>query len=332
MKIALLLLTTALLLIASLVTVPEAQQPPLQIKTGVIVPLSGEFTRYGDRIRKGITKASPDHLKLIFDDEGCDAARAITSYHKLTSMDGVRYFLGPWCGSPQTAVAPMLRSGKQLAMLGSSAPLAVHELSGGRMFSTQHSIEQESTYLAQAMNSMGIRQTAIIFLENQFSRAHEKAFRTAFKGEVHKTFAYSTADMATIKAIVLQVRKMNLDALYLPDAFPLMQGFVKEIRSQGMQSLRIFSVYSAQSEDVLNALGKDGEGLIYSYPDIGDSNALEHFPLMAADILDKVISTCGENVDCSLAELRNNYKFDSNGVLEGALVLKTIRNGRFEKL
>ena len=329
------------LIAAALIAAATAIYPPssiatdkegMKVKAGVVVPLSGDFARYGNRIKDGILQAKTTHLDLVYDDEGCDPAKAISAYHKQTSIDRVRYFLGPWCGSPQTAMAPMIRSGRQLAIMGSSAPLGVYELSGGRMFCTQHSIEQESTFMAQTMNNMGIKRTAVIFLENQFSRAHEKAFRSAFAGQVLETYAYTSPDMATIKAITLQIRKLNLDGLYLPDAFPLMQGFMKEIRSQGMQDLKVFSVYSAQSEDVLKALGKDGEGLIYSYPDIGDKNALEYFPAMAAKILDEVISACGDDVECAIKALRTNYKFDQQGVLEGGLILKTIRQGRFERL
>jgi len=229
-------------------------------------------------------------------------------------------------------VAPLLKAKKQLAILGSSAPRNVFELSGGRMFSTQHSIEQESTFLAQKLSDAGLKRVAIVFLENQFSRAHEKAFRDHFRGDVAETLAYGGSDLSELKLTALRVRRLDVEALFVPDAFPLMQGLMKELAGQGLRNLKVYSVYSAQSEDVLKAMGPEGEGLIYSYPAIGSADALDYFPALAARIMKRVVAECGNDPECGLRLLRKEYKFDQYGVLEGELLLKTVSNGAFQEL
>src|SRR5262249_10203327 len=148
-------------------------------------------------------------------------------------------FLGPWCGSPQTTLAPMLARDKQLAILGSSAPRRVFQLSAGRMFSVQHSIEQESAFNAREAYRLGARRVAILFFENDFSRAHEAAFRENFKGEVLETLTYSTPDAASLRPLVMRIRSMKPDTLYVPDAFPLMHGLMKELRGLGLASVKV---------------------------------------------------------------------------------------------
>lgn len=302
------------------------------VKIGVILPLSGDFARYGAIVRKGIESIPQGNIEYIYEDEGCNAAKAITAFKKLSSTQGINYFLGPCCGSPQTAVAPLIKAGRQLAMMGGAAPREVFAASGGRMFSTQHSLEQESAFNAAEAYRLGARKVVLVFFENDFSRTHEKAFRSHFKGQVLETLAYSSNDVSTLKAVALRIKKLNPDSLYVPDALPLMQGLLKELHTIGIGDKKVFSVYSAQSNDVLKAIGQYGEGLIYSYPDIGAKDALQHFPRLAAKILAEAVTGCKESVDCAISNLHSKYKFDQYGVLEGQLKLKTVKGGSFSWL
>ncbi|RMD84594.1 MAG: amino acid ABC transporter substrate-binding protein, partial [Candidatus Dadabacteria bacterium] len=136
---------------------------------GVIIPLSGNFARYGQQIQQSLQETKSTSIKYIYEDEGCHPRKAITAYKKLTVINGIKIFIGPFCGSPQTAVAPMLPINKQIAILGSSAPRKVFQSSGGRMFSTQPSIEEESAFNAKQAYKMGSRKVVILFFENNFS-------------------------------------------------------------------------------------------------------------------------------------------------------------------
>jgi len=300
-------------------------------KMGVMLPLTGEFARYGNAMQEGINAVAHPGQLLIYEDEGCNPSKAISAHRKLTSVDSVKIFLGPWCGSPQTVVAPLLPRYGQVAMLGSSAPAGVYQTSEGRMFSAQHSIEQESYFNAEKAYELGARRVVIVFFDNDFSRTHEQAFREKFAGEVLDTQAYTSRDLAALKAVALRIRQLNPDMVYVPDAFPLMHGFLAEMANAGLGKMPVMSVYTAQSADVLETAGKHGEGLIYSYPDIGEKEASEHFPALAAEILFSAVEACGDSdPECVRETLAKDSRFNSRGVLEGSLVLKTIRGGAFE--
>lgn len=306
----------------------HSQEPPT--KVGVLIPLTQDFARYGEKIRAGIENSKTPNFTYVYEDEGCQPAKAITSYKKLTSFDRVKYLLGPYCGSPQTAIAPLLKAAKQVAVLGASAPRSVFDSSGGRMFSTQHSIEEESIFNANKMHALGAKKVVLVFFENDFSRAHEKAFRETFPGEVLDTLAYTSQDISALKAVALRIKTLAPDSLYVPDAFPLMRGLIKELHQIGLGDKKVFSVYSAQSEDVLGSVGSQGEGLFYSYPAIGEHEALAYFPQLATKILEKAITQCGSADDtCVMASLKKDNRFDKYGVLEGAFVFKTIKDGKF---
>jgi len=89
------------------------------------------------------------------------------------------------------------------------------------------------------------------------------------------------------------------------------------------------SVYSAQSDDVLTAVGKSGEGLILSYPKI-EGEALHHYPRLASEILMFGLRECKEKTpECVRKAIIEKYRFDEHGTLQGELALKITSNGKF---
>ena len=203
---------------------------------GVIIPMSGSFARYGERVRTAMEQAKSPAMQFRFEDEGCNPRTAVSSFRKLSSVDNIRLFLGPWCGSPQVAVASLLANTDSLAVVGSSAPERVFTLSKGRMLAVQPSIESESTFNAEQAYQRGARRVVIVFLENDFSRAHEAAFTAGFKGEVLSTLVYSNNDGSDLRALALKVRQLNPDTLYIPDAYPLMHGLLKQLATVGLRA------------------------------------------------------------------------------------------------
>lgn len=302
------------------------------IKVGVILPLSGAFGRYGQKIRSALQDSQPATLKYIFEDEQCNPLKAVNAYKKLSEFDNVKVFIGPWCGSPQIVVASQLKGKDKIAILPSSAPGRVYSLSESAMFSSQHTIEKESAFLAKEMNRLGYKKVAIVFLENDFSRAHEGSFRKEFKGEVVDTYAYTSEDISQLKSIALRAKQINIDAVYAPDAWPLMGGLMKELAQIGLNNLPVFSVYSAQGEDVLKVVGAQGENLFFSYPDIGDRDALDYFPKKASEMLIAAIDSCREDIECLKNYIKTNYSLDENGAVNSNFILKTISDGTFVPL
>ncbi|MCB0318575.1 MAG: ABC transporter substrate-binding protein [Bdellovibrionales bacterium] len=303
-----------------------------EYNVGLIAPLTGDFARYGEKIADSVNKATPEGFKLLTEDEACTGRVAITSYNKLSKVDNVKFYLGPWCGSPQLSVAPLFKKNLDIALIGNSAPEMMHKASGGRMFSTQHSIEAESRYNAKQMNERGYKSAVIIFFENDFSRAHESGFKEVFKGKIYETFAYNSRDISTLKSIVLRIKHYNPDVIYSPDAYPLMHGFVRELYNSGLGHKQVWSVYSAQFPDILEVLGEQGNGLIYSHPDIGEDDALSYFSNKAANILYNEITNCKADSECVRLNLNQKYDFTENGYLKGDIILKTIKDKKFVKL
>ncbi len=293
-----------------------------------LVPVSGPFARIGELVSSGVTSGIDPKVTLIVDDEGCSAAKSVSSFRSLSAR-GQRLFLGPCCGASQIAVAPLLKSSNSLALLISSAPRDVFGLSGGRMFSVQFSIEDEASFLAQQIWQQQLKRVVILFAEGDFPRVHERVFREQFNGEVLETLTYPLGDVTALRALIFRARKLYPDALFVPDVSPFLLGLMREIHVSGQKALPVFSIYAVQSPDVLSANDRNLRGLSYSYPQI-EGNALTHFPRLGAQMLSRVALTCGNDTKCAANSLRTNYEFDSNGVLRSPLTLRTFDPARFD--
>jgi ABC-type branched-subunit amino acid transport system substrate-binding protein len=316
------------IILCSLFLTPASAE---NIKVGVLLPLTGSFAKYGEQVKATLLQ-STQGVDFIFEDEGCSGPVALSGYKKLTDNDGVKILFGPWCGTPQVVVAEQMKTRDQVAILPSSAPERVYQLSAGKMFSVQDSIEAESTFIGNQLNEAGVRKVVIVFYENDFSRAHEAAFRKAFKGAISDTIAYTSPDLPTIKSVALRIKQLKPDAVVAPDAFPLMGGLVTSLGQIGLQNLPIYSVYSAQSEDVKTALGELGRNLVYSYPDIGEEDALDHFPKKALSLLTQSTARCGESPKCIIETIPTLAEVDTQGAVKTKFILKTISGGRFVPL
>lgn len=302
-------------------------------KVGVILPLSGDFAPYGKLVQQGISRADSKGIRVIYEDDACDTKRTISAFKKLTEIDAVKFIIGPSCGSPQQSIAPFLKQRDVLAIIASSATENLRRIAGDKLFFTQYSIEDESKFIANQMNQKDYSEVAIVYFDNEFSRAHEKAFEKSFKGKIVLRYRYNSLDINYLKDAALKIKKLAPDAVYVPDVSPFLLGLLSQFKKTGIKNTPVYSVYSAQMKEVLEVESPNAEGLFYSYPDISNDNeAISYFPQLAADMLFSALRACKNNVVCVRNYLNKNYDFDDKNVLRSQIILKTVRDGRFVRL
>jgi branched-chain amino acid transport system substrate-binding protein len=307
-----------------------ADSSPIQI--GVILPLSGAAHLAGAQAQAGIEKASIPGVQLVFEDDVCSAMNGLSIYQKLSSMKNVKFFLGPCCSSPMKVVAPLLAKNNQIGMGVCGLSESVLESAKGHLFSPIYTIEAEDAFLAEKMFGMGMRKVAIVFWDNDFSRAHETGFRKAFKGDVF-SYPFVNFEVQSIRDIIVQLKSKKIDAIYIPLVEPLNLGFMKEMKNLGLENVKVFSIYGAQMKDVIEANGSAADGLIYSHPKIPlGEDALFYFSRLGAEILGNTVFKCRGEYDCVINSIKESGQFDEHGSLRHEIELRTIQDGKFVKM
>lgn len=299
---------------------------------GVILPLSGEVAEYGAKVREGIESASHNGIDFVYEDDACQSAKAISAYQNL-KWKGTKFFLGPCCGSSMKAVASRYSTGQQISMATCPITDLSHSVSGGRIFMPQYSVEKESIFNAEQIFSKGFKKVVLLYQETELANSHKEAFSKNYKGSIVASLAYNNPDVSELRTVLLKLKRLDYDALYVPHVEPLLLGFLREMEKMGLAERQVFSIYSAQMLEVIEINGKRSEGLLYSYPDIPlDANAISYFPKLGAEMLISAINACDGEYACVLTHLKTNYNFSDKGVLENKIVLREIRDGKFTLL
>ncbi|RIL11224.1 MAG: hypothetical protein DCC75_02790, partial [Proteobacteria bacterium] len=157
---------------------------------------------------------------------------------------------------------------------------------------------------------------------------HEAAFRAAFPGKIVDTITYSS-EASALKPVALKLRNYEFDLLYIPDALPLAQGLLKELEKIGIRK-QAWSVYSAELPDIISANGSAANGLIYSYPDIGEGNPHSYFAAQCMKQLLGAISLCRDDPDCVRSALIKEREESVES--RNSLKLRAVKAGRFVDL
>lgn len=307
-----------------LVAQKDRQTSEGPIRIGVIGPLTGPFADYGEDIRDGVLAVEVgEGVEFVFEDDQCDAKSAVAAFQKLTSIDGVKFIIGPGCGSPQEAVAPLLAGSDVIGLLPSAASQSLFEQSGGHYFNVQYSLEDESAFIADEMYRRGYTTVALVSYGNAFSSAHAASFREHYQGEIIYDEVL-TDDNAGLLTEFTKIRAAGAQALYSPDLTFFFGGGLAKMEQLGL-TIPVFSTYVAE----LPAAAPLTEGVYYSFPEgiTGDRGAAFGLSKESLEILMEALGECGEDTECVGGELLTSGAFSVSGVSTRGMLLKQIKDG-----
>jgi len=291
-----------------------------KLKVGVMGPLSGQFAQFGEEGKRGIESVGAKNIEFIYGDDQCDPAVAITSFRKLIDIDKVGIVIGPGCGSPQEAIAPLVKEKNILNILPSAATEELYERGGQNIFNIQYSLEKESSFIAEKMYEMGYKKVAIISYNNNFSKVHHDTFTAKFKGIIAKDIVIND-NRPDISSDILLLKNLNVDAVFSTDVAFFFADGLEKMRRLGI-SVPVFSQYAVE----LPAIRSLVENVIYSFPD--DVNEAEGaiYGMYgdSAELLTEMADECDSDVACIKSKFVE--KFD-NGVAQRNIILKQIKNG-----
>ena len=294
------------------------------IKVGVIAPLTGIVADYGEEIHRGVEAAGATGIRFVYEDDKCDPKEAVSAFKKLTDIDKISFIIGPACGSPQEAVAPLLQNGKTIVIVPSAASEDLHATSHGNLYDIQYSLEDEGAFIAEQMTRAGFKKVAIVSYKNAFSQTTATAFKAKYKGKIKElTFTDASTD---ISSELLKIKNQKYDAVFVAD--------ISFFFGKGIEKLKQYAINApiyAQYTVELPAVRPLTEGVIYSFPsDVTGESAAYALSKEAGQLLGSLTVECHGDVACVKKGLDESGKFNPSGVKIRSLILKRIVNGKPE--
>ena len=292
------------------------------VKIGVLLPLSGDFADFGAGYKRGIDDSIQGGFEFVFEDDKCDPIGAINGFRKLTDIDNVKYIIGPGCGSPQEAIAPLMREKEVIAILPSAAFERLYEESEGKIFQMQYSLEEESKYLANKMFEQGYPNVVMVTYPNVFSKTHADSFKKNFKGSLREV---AIGDYSSdIYTEVTKIKEINPDAIFITDASFFLINGLEKLDNAGINAV-IFSHYVVQFDAIRSFV----DGVYYSFPgDIKEEKGFEYWlGKRSSELFMEVINKCNDDFSCVLKEIPLREDFDDKGISTRPIVLKRMEKG-----
>jgi len=342
-----------------------------EIKVGVLMSLTGSSATYGQATKKGIDLAREEinadssykvKFSLVTEDDRSVPNSAASATQKMISADKVKVIIGSFPSSCTIAAASVAEKNKVILISpGSSNPNITNF--GDYIFRNWISDIYEGNVMAEFLYNQGIRKAAILYIKNDYGDGLNGVFSIRF-AELGGTIISSNAfqqDATDLRTHLTKINGEKPEVIYLV-------GYYKEMSQILNQSAQLnihFPIYSSvcfEDNELLKIAGKNAEGVIYTTPyfDINDSSSAfirfkkSYFAKYTEDpdvyaahgydamrIIADAINKEGNDADkvknylYGLKDYRGvsgNTTFDQNGDVIKPVMLKIVKDGKFEIL
>jgi len=254
------------------------------IKIGGILPLSGDNAFWGQSALNGMRLAVEDvnlsggiggrMFELLIEDDRCEPKAAVSAFYKLTGLEGLKFILGPVASSATLAVAPLAEREKILLIAPCSESGEISR-AGDYIFRTWTPNGRQGSTMAKYLYAeMKVRRAAILSRSDDYGQSLGRAFVQAFTeagGEIVMHEEYRP-DETDFRSYMTKVQSRTPDILYIVSYIADGVALVRQARAMGM-TLRLAGGSNFNSPDVVNQLGRLGDGIVFS--DLRDSTTPE---------------------------------------------------------
>lgn len=198
-----------------------------EIKIGVVLPLSGPLSGYGQPSQKGVelvnsmepTLKNGDTVKLIIIDDKSDKVEAANAMQRLVSSDKVDAVIGEVTSTNTLAMTKMAEDTKTPLV----SPTATNDrVTRGRQYVSRVCFSDSFQGIVGAnlaSRDLGAKTAAIMYdSSNDYSVGLAKAFRTQFlkNGGTIPIEVQAPGGSKDFKAQLSSVKAKNVDMIYMP--------------------------------------------------------------------------------------------------------------------
>lgn len=276
---------SAALILAVLLHCPKlcADQRPL-VKIGLIYPLSGPMSSFGEDMAKAIpllekrfnSSQSKYRFKIIPEDGQFGHSNAsITAAKKLVEADGVR-FLAVGSSGEILQIAPFVESSQVLAVAGFASHPDVKK-AGDFIFRTYIDAGRGIDLVAADLHSKGYKRLAVISEESSFTLAIKNCLEETLGPMIiaQEDFALAEGDY---RSLIARVKSRNPDIYYLNTATPAsFIALFRQLKDNGVKE-PLYVYYTPSLKDVQDSLGAALNGTLYlDYPETAESEDFKEF-------------------------------------------------------
>lgn len=337
---------------------PEpAAKKVVELKVGVMVPLSGDVASYGESVKKAAQLAHKDlkasNVKLVFEDSKCSGKDAVSSINKLITVDKVSAIVGELCSGATLAAAPVAEKNKVVMVSPASTNEKVSD-AGEYIFRTIPSDALQGDFGAKLAYKKGYKKMAVVYTNEDYGKGFDKVLKEAFPKLGGKVVTSEAVERGAVdvKAQLTKVKAANPDVIYMISNSPKTAvAMLKQLKELGIK-VPVLASEGLKSKDVLGGAKTAAEGMLVAVPsggtkayvdaykteydaDLGPFSAQSYDAMMVIVKAVQAGATNGEEIKNKLYSMEfdgvtGEVKFDKKGDVGGNYDLFVVKDGKFE--
>jgi len=301
-------------------------------------------------------------VKVVFEDDQSSPQQTVSAFRKLTTLDKVPVIIGAMTSSSALAVAPIAeRSRVVLVSPSASAPA----LSNAGDYIFRNELSDAYGGLAQAKltwSRLRIQKVAILYINNDYGVGVKDAFLQTFEklgGEVLGTESFEP-DAQDFRTQLTRIKQKSPEAIFMI-AYKESIMILRQIKELGLKT-KVLSTPLFEDREIIEKVGEAAEGVIYVYyggfkPQSKDEQIKRfveafrrsynrdpgYYSALAYDATNIVLLAIKKggiksaDIKNALYEIKDflgvtgKTTFDANGDVTKPVILKTVKDGKFQK-
>jgi branched-chain amino acid transport system substrate-binding protein len=250
-----------------------AAAQPRTITVGYQLPLTGEFSQYGERFRNSAMMALeafnrsgriPAQVNILFEDTRSDPREAVAVARKFVDNREIVAVLGDFSSSAAIQAGRVYAEVgmPQLSQTASHPDYVKISPWQFRNITTQ---AYEGPHVARWMAGSGIKRVAVVAIQNDWGQSVVSNFADAFKatgGEVVATQMFNPGNRE-FRAVLTDIARSRPDAIYIGMFYEDGAAFLQQKRQLNLR-MPVYGTSSMYEPKLIELAGPGAEGMFLS--------------------------------------------------------------------
>lgn len=250
------------------------------INIGVIAPLTGDGSRYGEAMKRGIDFAIEDlnrvggfqkkKIVAIYADDKFNTKDAINGYKYLENISKVPIIFGPAGSGISKALAPFAEKDK-IVLFSSISTSDTLTYAGDYYFRniSKNSLEAKSIS-DLLLKKLNLKNVGVFYENNEYGININQEFKSYFKGNIVFNLPYEFKQ-TDFRSSIASVKDKKFDAIFIQGTTKCIALITKQLRESGI-NCPIMTGDGGYGDEIKQIAGKTANGLYCTLPAVENEN------------------------------------------------------------
>jgi len=263
-----------------------SQAPKNEFALGVVLPLTGNYAEYGNRVKRGIDLAVEEinskggvagkQIHLYVEDTESQAKNAVSALTKLITTNSVRFVIGEVSSTNTLAMIPVAKQNRVFVFAPVSSSPKLTNVSP--LFARNWPADNaEAAAMAEYAISQGKKTASVLYVNLDYGIGLAENFRKKFESLGGKVAVYEgySDDTVDFRTLAKKVADSESDVVFLGGYHKDMAHATKAVREVIARPMTILAGTDYEVEEVIQIAGRGAEGVVYGTPKFDPSSTEE---------------------------------------------------------